>query len=345
MDGKIIGAPHIVILGAGASIAAYNEWGKIGPALPSMLNLIDLLSLRTEISEAGYDPKLTNFEVLYDELASTGKNEDLRQLIERRVYEYFSTLSLPEAPTIYDYLVLSLREKDIIATFNWDPFLIQAYQRNERATKTRRPRISFLHGNVKIGICETDRISGVNGNKCSKCGKPFESSKLLYPVRHKDYSTDAFVKSEWDTLRRSLGFGYYLTVFGYSAPKTDVEARQLMLTDWKKNPTLELAEVDIIDVKPEGELEENWKEFFVSHHYGIQTDIFKSYLFQHPRRSCDAFAAATLMLKPWHDNPFPRFKTLPELQDWIKPLIDEETKVQTEKSAFSGGPMLPNKRT
>jgi len=238
----------------------------------------------------------------------------------------------------------TLREKDIIATFNWDPFLLQAYQRNERVTKTRRPRITFLHGNVKVGICETDRISGVNGKKCSKCGRDFEPSKLLYPVRHKDYSTDVFIKSEWDALRHALSYGYYLTVFGYSAPKTDVEARQLMLTDWKKNPTLQLAEVDIIDVKAEAELEENWNEFFVSHHYGIRTDIFKSYLFQHPRRSCDAFAAATLMLEPWHDNPFPRFTTLAELQDWVKPLIDEEAKVQSEKSAFSGDPILPNKR-
>ncbi|MBR1120817.1 hypothetical protein JQ628_04755 [Bradyrhizobium lablabi] len=345
MDGKIVAAPHIVILGAGASIAAYHDWGKIGPALPSMLNLIDLLSLRTDVSAAGYDPNLTNFELLYDELASTGKNEELRKLIESRVYEYFSTLSLPEAPTIYDYLVLSLREKDTIASFNWDPFLLQAYQRNECVSKIRRPRICFLHGNVKIGICEADRISGVNGNKCSKCNKFFEPSKLLYPVQHKDYSTDIFIKSEWDALRYALSYGYYLTIFGYSAPKTDVEARQLMLTDWKKNPTLELAEVDIIDIKPKDELEENWQEFFVSHHYGIQTDIHNSYLFQHPRRSCDAFAAATLMLDPWHDNPFPRFKTLRELQDWVKPLVDEEAKVQSEKLAFSGDPVLPNKRT
>lgn len=180
-DGKVIAAPQIVILGAGASIAAYHDWGKIGPALPSMLNLIDLLSLRDSIVNAGYDPT-TNFEALYDELASTQKDETLRKTIEDRVYEYFSSLSLPETPTIYDYLILSLREKDTIATFNWDPFLIQAYMRNENVAKTRRPRISFLHGNVKIGVCRTHRISGINGRVCSKCGNPFEPSKLLYPV-------------------------------------------------------------------------------------------------------------------------------------------------------------------
>ena len=43
--------------------------------------------------------------------------------IETRVDEYFADLELPGHPTIYDRLVLSLREKDLIATFNWDPFL------------------------------------------------------------------------------------------------------------------------------------------------------------------------------------------------------------------------------
>lgn len=117
-----------------------------------------------------------------------------------------------------------------------------------------------------------------------------------------------------------------------------------MLTDWKKNPTLELAEVEVVDIKPEEEITETWNEFFVSHHYGISNDIFKSYLFNHPRRSCDAFSEATLNLKPWHDNPFPRFKTLSELQAWIRPLIEEEEKVGRDGSAFSGDPTPPNKQ-
>lgn len=338
MEGKVLAAPHIVLLGAGASIAAYNHWGKTGPSLPSMANLVELLSLGDQIKEAGHDPS-ANFESLYDELASTGKNETLRNAIEKRVNEYFSALSLPDSPTIYDYLVLSLREKDIIATFNWDPFLIQAFMRNEIVTKTRRPRLAFLHGNVRIGVCEKDRISGIIGRKCSACGDNFAPSKLLYPVGQKDYSTDPFIKGEWDALRGRLGFGYFLSVFGYSAPKTDIEARNLMLSDWKKNPTLELAEVEIIDIRPEAEITETWKEFFVSHHYGVRDDIFMSYLFQHPRRSCDAFAAATLMLDPWQDNPFPKFDKLDDLQKWIVPLIREEEEIERDKKAFSGKPI------
>ena len=294
--------------------------------------------------KVGFDPDTFEFESLYDDLASKNEHITLREKIENRVYEYLSALSLPDFPTIYDYLVLSLRQKDVIATFNWDPFLLQAYMRNECVTKTRRPQLAFLHGNVMVGVCTSDRISGVNGRKCSRCGEVLMPSRLLYPVRKKDYSTDLFINAEWDTLKRALSFGYYLTIFGYSAPKTNVEARQLMLEDWKNNPTLTLAEVDIIDIKSEKELTDNWNEFFVSHHYGLRKDIFESYLFRHPRRSCDAFAAATLMLEPWHDNPFPRFKKLTQLQDWILPLVDEEEKIEREKTAFSSDPILPNKK-
>ncbi len=308
-----------------------------------MQDLIDILSLRNDISNAGYKIENLNFEVFYDELASSGKNRELKKLIESQVYSYFGSLSLPETPTIYDYLILSLREKDIIASFNWDPFLIQAYMRNEVVTRTRRPSIAFLHGNVKIGLCENDRVSGINGRRCSRCGEAFQPSSLLYPVKSKDYTNDKFIKGEWDAIRGHLNRTYYLTVYGYSAPDTDIEARKLMLDVWKENKTLELAEVDIVDIKSHDELEKKWQDFFVSHHYMITNDIFRSYLFTHPRRSCDAFASATLMCDPWNDNPYPRFETLEELQEWVMPLIKEEELYDSKKEPFSGKPLLPNK--
>lgn len=83
-----------------------------------MPDLIDVLSLRNDISRAGYEIENLNFEAFYDDLASSGKNAELKNLIESQVYSYFASLSLPETPTIYDYLILSLREKDIIASFN-----------------------------------------------------------------------------------------------------------------------------------------------------------------------------------------------------------------------------------
>ena len=336
-------ASYVVILGAGASIASYMDWGSVGPPLPSMQNLIEKFELKEVIEQFGYNSIGLNFEAFYDELSSKGKHPELLSEIERKTYSYFSHLTLPDKPTIYDYLVLSLREKDIIATFNWDPFLVQAFMRNEVVTKKRRPRLAFLHGNVFIGICEKDRISGINGRPCSKCGKVFAKSKLLYPVKQKDYNSDIFIKGEWDAIRWYLEKAYFLTIFGYSAPKTDIEARSLLLEVWNKNKSLELAEVEVVDIAEKDAIEKNWEEFFFSHHYMVTENIFNSYLFQQPRRSCDAFAEATLMCRPWHSNPFPRFETLAELQEWVKPLIDEERDFEENETPFSGKFLPPNK--
>ena len=56
----------------------------------------------------------------------------VRMAVEQRDAEYFSKLELPDHPTIYDYRLLSLRKKDVIATFNWDPFLWLACHRKGR---------------------------------------------------------------------------------------------------------------------------------------------------------------------------------------------------------------------
>jgi hypothetical protein len=341
-DGNVVLAPHVYILGAGASIAAQRQWGGNGPTLPSMQNLIEVLSLTEAVVAAGYDPKKIGFEALYDEIASTDEHKDLRSQLEVGVAEYFASLSLPDAPTIYDYLVLSVREKDLIATFNWDPFLLQACIRNQKAI-SRMPEIVFLHGNVKVAVCKKDKMTGVEGHCCKKCGKELSPSKLLYPVKQKNYADDPFIKGEWSKLRSKLNEAYYLTIFGYSAPITDVEARKLLLESWGDNESKSLSQIELIDIAEEATLEKTWNDFFVRDHYSITTDALASYSFRHPRRSCDAFAAATLMNKPWYDNPFPNFTTLKELQEWVAPLVAEEDEYAKTGKSFSGNPIPPNK--
>ena len=46
----------------------------------------------------------------------------------------------------------------------------------------------------------------------------------MFPVKKKDYTTDAYLRSEWNPLRAHLEFAYFVTIFGYSAPQTDVNA-------------------------------------------------------------------------------------------------------------------------
>jgi hypothetical protein len=92
---------------------------------------------------------------------------------------------MPDEPTLYDYLMLSLRETDLIATFNWDPFLVRAFIRNRDVAAM--PQLAFLHGNVEVGVWLKDSVKGFRGDICAKCGNPFEATTLLYPVRNKNY--------------------------------------------------------------------------------------------------------------------------------------------------------------
>lgn len=137
---------------------------------------------------------------------------------------YFGSLLLPAGPTAYDYLLLSLREKDFIATFNWDPLLLQAYARH--ATLRRLPQLLFLHGAVGVGICMTCRVKGPAGMRCGLCHALLAPSRLLYFVADKDYTSDPFIAAEWAALREILRHAYFITIYGYRAPKSDAAAIQ-----------------------------------------------------------------------------------------------------------------------
>ncbi|MQX52360.1 hypothetical protein [Alcanivorax sediminis] len=329
-------SPHVVILGAGASIAStIRNPEKYGKLLPGMANLVDTLGLEPLINRYGLTYNGQNFEAFYDGLSRSGRCPELLAELEQAIYGYFSDLKLPDEVTLYDYLVLSLREKDIIATFNWDPFLAQAFARNMHVVGYERmPQIAFLHGNVAIGVCYDCKTMGWRRNGCTKCSNDFNPSKLLYPVGKKDYASDEFIVAEWERLKWHMQRAYYVTVFGYSAPRTDAEARTMLLDEWQANPVQELSEIDIVDILKRTDrpaLESNWKEFFVRSHYGLFDSLQKTQLFYHPRRTCDAFAMATLQCRPWAENTYPEGLSLVELQDWIQPLIKEEA-----EGMFSG---------
>jgi len=163
--------PHVVILGAGASLASFFDGDKNGLRLPLMNNLKDVCGLAEVLNKFGVDQDVANFEELYSDLYDSEREDVLRD-IEIIISEYFSKLELPDNPTIYDLLVISLRPKDLIATFNWDPFLWQAIARNHRWIGT--PNVAFLHGNVAVGFCEEDWKVGPNGTRCPVCSKRYQ---------------------------------------------------------------------------------------------------------------------------------------------------------------------------
>ena len=264
--------PHLVLLGAGASLAAFPNGEKNGLKLPLMNNFVETVNgLSDYLDKYGIDYKGQNFEILYNSLYENSKYDDIRQVIEEIIYDYFSQMELPDEPTLYDHLVLSLTGRDVIATFNWDPFLWQAICRNcHRVGKANLPHPFYLHGNTAIGVCtEHKKIQiGHKGSICPKCKMPLSRSRLLYPIGKKDYNIDPFIKSSWDGVKSCLENAYMFTIFGYGAPSSDVEAVGLLSQAWGDKYQRSMEQIELIDKIDEVTICNRWKKFIHSHHYG-----------------------------------------------------------------------------
>ena len=179
-----MGKPHVVILGAGCSRAALPDGDANGLRLPLMQDFLQTVTpLRDLFEKSGISYERRNFEEVYSELAETSASEIL-EAADTIIQDYFSSLALPSQPTLYDRLLLSLRKRDVVATFNWDPFLIQAFSRNALLHKAG-PQLIFLHGNVMVAFCAKHSNQGPVGNCCPVCGEPLKRSKLLYPIKRK----------------------------------------------------------------------------------------------------------------------------------------------------------------
>ncbi len=314
--------PHVVILGAGASLAAFPNGDANGVRLPLMNNFVETLGLQDLLTRANIPRDLVNFEEIYNHLYREESQWELREELEQYVYRYFSSLEIPETPTIYDHLLLGLRSKDVVATFNWDPFLLKAFRRN--AQQFDLPRLLFLHGNVGVGFCETDKVAGVTGNICSRCGDMFSPTQLLYPISEKNYHQDGFISSQWAELHHDLKNAFMLTVFGYGAPASDVSAVELMKVAWGDVYQREMEQTEIIDIKSEDDLYETWKPFIHSHHYDTYSSFYKSRIANHPRRTGEAFLNQFVKAQFTNDNPVPRNLNFQQLWEWFNPLKQVE---------------------
>lgn len=324
---------HTVLLGAGASFAAtLKNPEKNGKKLPLMWNIVEIVGLNDIIEGLPEDYKIlkNDFEKLYSKISNDNIFLDQKFIIEKKVYEYFESLDLPEEPTIYDYLILSLRsQKDIIATFNWDPFLYKAYVRNDEFVKS--PGILFLHGCVSIGFDGSNGSSGPAGMYSRETEQLFEPTKLLYPVDKKDYNSHPFIKGQWEALSNRLKKSERVTVFGYSAPVSDVEAIGLLSNAWGTVDDRTMEEFELIDIRPEEEVRNAWDRFIHTHHYNYCTNYFDSSLAFHPRRSVESYHHWSMPLTPnevfQEGNKIPDdFKHIEELWAWHRPLIEAEEK-------------------
>lgn len=328
------GGGHVVILGAGASIAStLLDKEKNGKRLPSMNDLPIVIPMADLIDRVPKYLYSDNFEALYSKLYADNPNNPILSIMNERVYDYFASLSLPDKPTIYDYLVMALRFKDLIVTFNWDPFLYQAWCRNKKYGS--KPMIRFLHGNVAIGYDEKDLKPGPAGAYRKSDMHYFKPTPLLYPTGEKNYEEDPFIKREWIRLREALhdDITWRVTIFGYSAPVSDMAAIKLMNDAWGSPERRNKEQFELIDIRPEKEVRDAWDSFIHTHHYDYCSNFFQSSLARCPRRTNESYHLRCFPFTPeeaFHEEcpiPYGGFDTFEDMWSWYQELIDIETKL------------------
>ena len=294
--------PHVVLLGAGASLDAFPEGDESGHHLPLMHNLVDVVGLKPLIESGGAElVKEKNFEEIYSKLVANPKCGDLVKEIEERIDAYFSSLRMPKEANKYDFLLLSLREKDAIFTFNWDPFLFDSYKRNAHIASL--PKIFFLHGNVRIGICSDHaRVWGKRRGECSICSNKLQDVPLLYPIENKNYSSHKYIRDSWEMAKYFFAEAFVLTIFGYGAPDSDAAAVKLLKSAWTSKSNRKIEHIEIVDVKSDSELYTRWRAFTPTLHLKPRRRIWDSWINRYPRRSVESLRCSV-----YHGEPVATF--------------------------------------
>ena len=319
--------PHVVILGAGASIAAIPKGDKNKRPISCMDGFFQNLNLKGLIKGLPLETESNNLEEIFTEIDEKSKCSVLfsnaKQYIEEKVFDYFNSYVIPDEPTIYDYLLLSLRGKDLIASFNWDPLLIQSGRRlieKGIISYNQMPKAIFLHGNVGAIYEPVSRKVSLHCRYDSKFG---QKSTLLFPVKDKDYANDVVIKDSWTMLEEYLRRAYILTIFGYSAPKSDCKAKEILENAWKFHGEKEIEEIEIIDIKDREQLSITWSDFIGNCHFHYAENISMCGLY--PRRTTEQLFDVT-MLSNWgaNDRGFKNGMSFNEIHEFIKPLVLDE---------------------
>lgn len=314
--------PHVVILGAGASIASC-PFDKNGKTVPALVNIHNILGLTEKLQSYGFSEKeMENFELLFSNIVGVSEYSELQNDLEIAVRDYFQSLQIPDVVTLYDYLVLSLTEKDAIITFNWDPFLLQAYLRNIKVGNL--PQLIFPHGNVGVGICYDCKNKGYAKYLCPSCMKSFNDMPLLFPIQKKNYYDNSIIENEWEVAKDYLSRAAGITVFGYGAPETDLEAYNLLKESYKKSNITTIAPFSIINLKSEEETQKKkWSEIYDDRMFLFLYSFKDSILWTSPRVSLEHLFDAILQQQPRSNTKSYRdFETLEELQNFVQTITE-----------------------
>lgn len=315
---------HFVLLGAGASLATCPEGDANGKPLPLMRDLVDILNIESDLRNFDVDGDFSDFELIYSQLNSRPECGEFLQRVNDSIWDYFRSMKLPEFPTIYDKLLLSLRSKDYVATFNWDPLLWQAYARNYKHTKLPRP--ICLHGTVSLGHCQCEEPIVVSyfGNPCPKCGIEMQKCDLLYPIGQKNYDSSPFINAAWRDVRTALKRSMLFTIFGYAAPVSDSEAISILKEGWGHTDDHLIELIEIIDIANDRVLKERWRDFILEDNFVTMDNFHSTRIWRYPRRSCEVHWSTSMDCLPVKSSKLSSDVGWSELLDQMLPLIEIE---------------------
>src|SRR3990170_7903954 len=100
------GAPHLLILGSGASVAALPHGDANGRPVPMFQDLPDIIEADKLLLAYGIDRAGRDFEELFSDIHSADPLHEVLGILEAKVRDYFSRLELPHTPNLYDHIVL-----------------------------------------------------------------------------------------------------------------------------------------------------------------------------------------------------------------------------------------------
>lgn len=93
--------PHLVILGAGATMATIPNGDQNGKKSSVMNNFIEELGLGDILKNINLTTSSCNLEDIYSELYDNKIYKPERDKLEESINDYLSELKLPDYPTIY----------------------------------------------------------------------------------------------------------------------------------------------------------------------------------------------------------------------------------------------------
>jgi hypothetical protein len=106
-----------------------------------------------------------------------------------------------------------------------------------------------------------------------------------------------------------------------------VSAIDLLLNAWGGAQSRSMEQFEIIDVRSEEDLLRAWDRFIHSHHYEVHSTAYDSWLFNHPRRTGEAYINQYLNALFIENNPMPKDGSFDELWEWFTPLVERERSV------------------